>query len=475
MNDVAPKDGSLRRRVLRGAVLIASLALLAAALLPKPSQDEIRRIVVIHLDTTRTDDLSCYGGIGRTPNIDAVAARGMRYTNSVTPLPKTSPSIACFMTGRLPNRHGVYDVGGRLADELTTLPELLKEQGFVTGGFVSNPVVDRWKSDRAQTAGFDQGFDVFEGHAEPEGLEGPEGNAVPRMVCNVLVEKALRFVEAHHEDKFFLWMLHIDPHAAYAPPPPYDAMYLDDPLLRAQSVRLAPEEIHHQAFVNRRLDSHEYIARHLGEVTMTDRWLGLLLQRIEALPGRTLLVITADHGESMGDDGYWFGHGSNIRHPCINVPLIIACDGVVPIGSSEALAANIDLAPTILDLLGIPADGLVANGQSLRSTFEDPTPWPERMVPLQAYQGTKWRGVRSGTHCLQSEYDAADGQRLRSMLYDLRDDPTETTDVSDTQPEVLQELLMLEQAWFGQEAWPEADLSRDPEMARRLRTLGYLR
>ena len=69
---------------------------------------EIQRVVVIHLDTTRMDDFGCYGGVARTPNIDAVAARGMRYTNSITPIPKTSPSIASFMTGRLPNAHGVY-------------------------------------------------------------------------------------------------------------------------------------------------------------------------------------------------------------------------------------------------------------------------------------------------------------------------------------------------------------------------------
>ena len=97
----------MRQRLLRAALLVASLALLAAALLPGAGKDEIRRVVVIHLDTTRAEDLGCYGGIARTPSFDALAARGMRYTNSITPLPNTSPSVACFMTGRLPNRHGI--------------------------------------------------------------------------------------------------------------------------------------------------------------------------------------------------------------------------------------------------------------------------------------------------------------------------------------------------------------------------------
>ena len=264
--------------------------------------------------------------------------------------------------------------------------------------------------------------------------------------------------------------------APYAPPSPYDTMYLDHPRLAAANVTLDPSIIHHQAYVSDRLESRQYIARHLGEVTLTDMWLGKLFRRLEALPGRTLLVITADHGESLGDVGYWFGHGSNIRHPCVNVPLIIACDGVVPVGGSAALVANVDLAPTILDLLGVDATPLVANGLSLASTFTDPDPWPERMVPLQAYEATRWRGVRSADYCLQSLIDPESGRRVRSFLYDLTEDPRETRDVSGRLPRVLAEHVELEDAWFEQAGGREAgvDLRDDPEMMRRLRSLGYV-
>jgi arylsulfatase A-like enzyme len=473
------------RCVLKRSLLIVLFPAAVAALvsfMPKPGaaadrRSDIRRVVVIHLDTTRADDFSCSGGIARTPNIDAVAARGMRYTNSITPLPKTSPSIASFMTGRLPNRHGVYDVGGLLQDRFVTLQELLRAHGFVTGGFTSNLVVDRLKSDQTRSAGFDQGFDVFTGHrALPDVPEGAEANAVPRTLCAPLIEDALAFVEQHRDERFFLWMLHLDPHAPYAPPAPYDTMYLDHPVLAAANVELDPSVIHHQAYVSSRLESREYVARHLGEVTMTDAWLGKLFTRLQALPGRTLLVITADHGESLGDVGYWFGHGSNIRHPCVNVPLIIACDGVVPVGVSDALVANIDLAPTILELLGIDATPLVANGLSLTATFDDPDPWPQRMVPLQAYEATRWRGVRSADYCLQSLMDPASGQVARSFLYDLAEDPREQVDVSGRRPQVLAEHLELERAWFEEAGAPEEEihLRDDPEMMRRLRSLGYV-
>ena len=459
------------------AVTLMVFVLPLAGRAVNPSDDDIRRVVVIHLDTTRVDDLGCYGGITLTPNIDAVAARGMRYTNSITPIPKTSPSIASFMTGRLPNRHGVYNVNGKLQESFTTLPELLQAYGFKTGGFVSNPVVDRLKTDPTRTAGFDQGFDVFEGIRDlPDVPEGADPNDVPRTLCKPLVEAALDFVDRYQDDRFFLWMLHLDPHAPYAPPAPYDTMYLNNPLLLSKSVTLTPTEIHPQAYVESRLGSHEYIARHLGEVTLADYWIGVLLRRITRLPGRTLLVITADHGESMGDADYWFGHGSNIRHPCVNVPLIIACDGVVPIGTSDALVANIDLAPTILETLGIASAALGGNGFSLSPTFRHRDPWPDRMLPIQAYTGIRWRGVRSAKYCLQSEYNPADGEHLRTLLYDLGNDPLETVDVSESLPEVLGDHHRIEQVWFSRGRHPaDLQLLNDPEVIRRLRSLGYLR
>jgi arylsulfatase A-like enzyme len=443
-----------------------------------PGSDiEIRRVVVIHLDSTRMNDLGCYGGLARTPNIDGVAARGLRYTNSITPIPQTSPSIASFMTGRLPDRHGVYGVVGKLKESFTTLPELLQAYGFKTGGFVSNPVVDRLHTDSGRTAGFDQGFSVFEGIRDvPRTPEGTDPNDVPRNLCKPLVEAALDFIDRNQNDPFFLWMLHQDPHAPYAPPAPYDTLYLDHPEVTSGSTTLNPAEIQPNAYVKGRLESHEYVARHLGEVTLTDYWVGVLLRRIDQLPGRTLLVITADHGESLGDAGYWFGHGFNIRHPCVNVPLIIACDGLVPFGTSDALVANIDLAPTILELLGISPTALGTNGFSLGPTFRHANPWSGRMIPIQAYNGIRWRGVRSARHCLQSEFDPSDGSHLRTMLYHVEADPLESIDVSATMPDVYREHLAVEHVWFsGDGHAPDHELLNHPEVIQRLQSLGYLR
>jgi arylsulfatase A-like enzyme len=465
------------RFVLPGlAAILLAVALAFASSDRADRSPEIRRVVVIHLDTTRVDDLGCYDGIPRTPNVDAVAVRGMRYTNSIACTPKTSPSIATFMTGRLANRHGVYDVGGKLADEFTTLAEVLREDGFITGGFSSNVIVNTLPGS-AESPGFDQGFDVFNGYLtrldEAEG--GRKPNAIPRVLCTEPIDDALAFIDRCGDERFFLWMLHLDPHAPYAPHAPYDTMYVDHPELLANSVRLDPSVIHRQAYVESRLNSHEYIARHMGEVTQLDHGLGRLFAKLEGLPGRTLLVITADHGESLGDAGNWFTHGGDIRHPCVNVPLIIACDGVVPVGVSDALVANADLAPTILELVGLSSAALDADGRTLLPTFSDPVPWPGRMIPIQKSIGSKWRGVRSARFCLQSLFDEDTRERRASILYDLERDPRETTDVSDLFPEVLRDHLRFEAEWFGRERLIGQDLRTDPEMARRLRALGYLK
>jgi arylsulfatase A-like enzyme len=462
------------RIVIGSALAVALLLALVGLTAKRHMANEIRRVIVFHLDTTRVDDFSCYGGIPQTPNIDALAAGGMRYTNSIAPLPKTSPSVASFMTGRLANRHGIYDVGGLLVDELVTMTELLRKKGFATGGFTSNPSLDELKRGPKRSAGFDQGFDEFEGITDwPEFAPGVEQPSVPRQFCKALSEAAMQFVDDHAHEKFFLWVLHLDPHATYAPPEPWDSMYLDHPELLERSVEVPKDLIHPQALVSTRKWSHEYIARHMGEVSMVDHWIGKLLAKVRNLPGRTLIVITADHGESLGDADYWFGHGANIRHPCVNVPLIIACDGEVPRGTSEALVANVDIAPTILEILGISEEPLEADGRSLVPTFGDPDPWPERLIPIQAYRGDIWRGVRSAGYSLQTGFKK-DGTHLFSLLYDLRADPKESTDVADQHPDLMRLLVGFEKSWFERKSADENHLRDNPEMIERLRSLGYL-
>ncbi len=367
-------------------------------------------------------------------------------------------------------------MGGKLSDGLATLAEILGDNGFITGGFTTNAVVDKLHTGSAESAGFDQGFDVFKGFSTTvSGPDEHELNAIPRVLCADPINEAIDFIDACGDEKFFLWMLHLDPHAPYAPPAPYDTMYLDHPKLTKDSVRLQPAVIHHQAYTGSRLDSHEYIARHMGEVTLLDHWLGTLFSKLDELPGRTLLVITADHGESFGDAGIWFSHGRNIRHPCVNVPLIITCDGVIPVAVSDALAANIDLAPTILDLVGVPDTALHADGRTLVPAFTAGDPWPDRMIldPAEYRREVARCSQRSILPAIAVQpADARAGQdgALRPGRRPDRDDRR-----LGRFPNVLEAHRRYEDDWFSRGRAVGNDLRDNPEMLRRLESLGYLK
>ncbi|MBM4267149.1 MAG: sulfatase [Deltaproteobacteria bacterium] len=436
------------------------------------SDDGFRRVVVVHLDTTRVDGIGCFGGIAKTPNIDELCRRGRRYTNAIAPTPLTSPSIASFMTGRLTHRSGVYSVGGALRDELVTLAEVLGRNGFVTGGFTSNMVVAN-RSD-GLSWGFDQGFQTYRAALdEPKATASGQPHSIARDNAAVLTREALAFVDEHADEKFFLWLLYIDPHAPYAPPAPYDTMYAEEPRVLADRRDLDPETVGRQAYVEPVVDSAYYVSRYYGEISLVDRSVGELLERIDALPGETLWVVTADHGESLGDYDDWFEHGATVRHSCVNVPLILVADGVPP-GESAALVANVDLAPTILDLLGLSAEPLAADGRSLRPTFERPDPWPDRLIPINLGRGRRWRGVRSRDFVLQTELDLRSAREKSSSLYDLRNDPEETKDVAAANPAEFRRHKRYERKWFrGTGALPPRDVRTDYEMSERLRALGY--
>ncbi len=461
---------------------VAFVVLLLSALLApasgcgkgKTAPEDIRRVVVLHLDTTRVDAIGCYGGHARTPAIDALCKRGRRYTNAISPTPLTSPSIASFMTGKLSHESGVYTVGNVVKDKLETLAEVLRRNGFATGGFTSNMVTAN-RSD-GSSLGFDQGFDVYRAALDETPIPaGTDRRRFPRDNAAILTKEALAFVDQHANDRFFLWMLFIDPHAPYAPPAPYDTMYASDPALLGASRALTREQIGGQAVVEGESQSAYYTSRYYGEVSLVDRSIAELVARVDALPGKTLWIVTADHGESLGEQDRWFQHGKTLGHACVDVPLIVACDGCVPPGTSDALVANVDLAPTILDVLGVRAEPFGLHGRSLVPTFANADPWPDRMLPINVEHADRWRGVRTKTAVLQTRLQRPSGVPDQRLLYDLDRDPAETTNVAQGRPDLLRHLEKIEASWFlAREGEPAQDARTEYEMTERLRALGYL-
>ncbi len=276
-----------------------------------PPKDKIN-ILLISIDTLRPDRLSVYSDKYLiTPNIDAIATKGVVFERAFAHVPITLPSHASILLGLNPPSHGVRDNARfRVKPELTTLAEILKAEGYATGAFVGAfPLDSRF--------GLNQGFDVYDDlfPAQPS-LPFTFSERKAEMVIN----SALHWLEGQR-GPWFCWLHLWDPHTPYLPPESYLKRFSHDP--------------------------------YSGEVAYVDDQLGRLFAFLEERKqlAETLIIITADHGESLGEHGE-LTHGYFIYNSTLWVPLIIAGPGIKP-GRVSEFVSHIDLFPTICDLLRI--------------------------------------------------------------------------------------------------------------------------
>jgi len=361
----------------------------AAAPRPAPS------LLLVTLDTVRADRIGAYGhAAARTPNLDRLAARGVRFERAYAQVPLTLPSHASLLTGLHPPEHGLHDNGRRaLGPGPTTLAELFSARGFRTGAFVSAIALDR-------SFGLDRGFDHYDD--ELDVAPGSRREALERSAAHV-VDAALAWLTSG-EAPFFAWVHFYDPHAPYAPP---------------------------SAF-------RESGDLYDGEIAYVDVQLGRLLEWLEAerLVESTLVVVVADHGESLGEKGEKT-HGSLIYEGTQRIPLIVSWPGVLEEGvTATELAQQVDLLPTVLELCDWKAPESVS-GRSLAPVL---------------------RGEKSpaGTVYLESDYCALNfgWSPLRGIvherwkliqaptreLYDLARDPGEEHNLAAEHPETVSAL-----------------------------------
>ncbi|MBI1785400.1 sulfatase-like hydrolase/transferase [Candidatus Sumerlaeota bacterium] len=390
-------------------------------------------VVLITLDTTRPDHLGCYGAANaRTPNIDALAARGVLFRNAFCQVPMTLPSHTSILTGLYPHHHGVRLNGPyRLADNIPTLAEILKTNGYTTAAFVSAFVLD-------SQFGLDRGFDVYddaitrraEGDAERRGGE-----------TEALAERWLAHV--HGGPPFFLWLHLFDPHMPYDPPPPYAEQFKDDP--------------------------------YDGEIAYADECVGKIVAALkqDGVEDSTMIVFTADHGEGLGEHGELthslFIYDTTLRVPLIIVPPSGMSAGVWKKGSrAEGLAQSVDIAPTILDTLTLAArpefDGANLFAESASSpeakTLYAETLYPAsfRWSPLYSLRDPQWKWIRAP----------------KRELYDHLADPKETTNRAETEATIASALdaqLKKLRAGAGHAGSPSNASSGD---LAAIRKLGYV-
>jgi len=286
-------------------------------------------VLLITVDTLRADYLSCYGRKSiSTPNIDALAARGARFAQAMAQVPLTEPSHASILTGTYPQVHKVRDMGGFVLDRnVPTLATILGGAGWNTAAFVGAAVLSRYY-------GMDRGFAVYADSMEDEFSLKKLPGAIAEIRGEVVSRRALEWLEKSERGKpFFLWVHFYDPHFPYDPPEPYRSRYKKDP--------------------------------YGGEVAYVDEQVGKILQSLadRSLDSQTLVVLMADHGESLGDHGE-YTHGVFLYDSTMRIPLIFAGPGIPGGREVPQQVRSIDVLPTVTDFLSLPA-GERAQGVSL--------------------------------------------------------------------------------------------------------------
>jgi arylsulfatase A-like enzyme/tetratricopeptide (TPR) repeat protein len=399
-------------------------------------------VLLITLDTTRADHLACYGYPGvATPNLDAIAGRGVLFEQAATATPLTLPAHSTIMTGMYPTYHGVRVNGNTaLGDDQTTLAEAMAARGYETAAFIAAFVLDgRW--------GLKQGFAHYDDQFDLKKYKHLDLGEVQRP-GNEVVDAALAWLEAAKSKPFFAWVHLYDPHVPYAPPEPYASAY------------------------SRRGPAGPYD----GEIAFMDEQVGRLTEWLtrNGLDRSTIVVFVGDHGEALGSHGEGT-HGFFIYDYAMRVPFVVAAPFDAVRGKRVAAqVSTADVFPTILDLSGAPSP-VKTQGRSLAGLMFDPDSGGE--VP--AYGEAMSSNVQFGwspLHALRTpRYKYIDAPRPE--LYDLGRDAAEQENVLPKSPDVARRMkaeldrLMAETSRDAP-APQAADL--DKETMERLSALGYV-
>jgi len=416
-----------------GAVCLAIAALVIAGCGAREPKAAARQpnVLLVTIDTLRADHVGAYGAAtGATPNIDRLAREGTRFESAISSVPLTLPSHATILTGLLPTQHGVRNNGaGALAPERTTLAEAFSSRGYATAAFVGAFVLDR-------RYGLNQGFNVYDDEIDRDktmagALEAERDGAA-------VTDRALAWI-GNSNGPFFAWVHLYDPHAPYVPPEPFRTRFADRP--------------------------------YDGEVAAADAQLGRLLALLDTkgLRKDTIVVVTGDHGEALGEHGE-LTHGLLLFEPTLRVPLIVSAPSSTPGSVVREPVSLADLAPTIAALASVSfGDGKIA-GRDISTavrTGSEPAPatiYSETKYP-EMFGWSALAAIRSGG----AKLIASTGRRM----FDLAADPGETRDVVDEQRRAYHELDTKLAAIRSAET-TAAPAPVDSEAMAKLASLGYV-
>jgi arylsulfatase A-like enzyme len=460
-----------------------------------------QNILLVTFDTTRADHVGAYGGPeGLTPVLDRLAAQGVRFTRAHAHSAVTPVSHASILTGLNPYAHGLRTLHGnrryRLPDDVETLATRLAGDGYATAAFISAfPCGRRFGLDR----GFALFQDDFEVVAPPRvGASGNVSTGLAQRRADATTDEALAWLAARAEGApFFLWVHFFDPHDPLLRPPPshVDRRMADFPEhARMEELLTRDPSLLLDTYADRQDVLKDWLRRLYGaEIAFADAQLGRLLAEIDGLglAPSTLIAVTADHGEGLGDHGWW-GHGILYQEQ-IHVPLILRGAGLPEGVAIEDPVRHVDLPATLLDLAGglrftSPVEGisllpLIADRTAGRPPRPDSLPGPAYAdsVSLMRYGTVFARDVIEEKSDQLYAWIDQDLKWIRHRLrpaegelYDLRQDPGELRNLVAARPAEAARLDRDLERLRPMTEEIDFSLPDDPEVLERLRPLGYV-
>lgn len=330
-------------------------------------------ILLIGIETLRADHVSCLGYHRQTiPTLDNLAKEGVLFSNVIATSSSTMPAVMSVFTSLYPGVHKTTDYYKKLPEGITTLAQILKDNAYVTAGFIANTTLD-------SKHGFSKGFNLYDDFSVSLDFSldlfennDSDGRRVPytEETSEAAHRAAIGWLRDNHEKSFFMFVFYVDPHYDYTPPPPFDTVF--DPnydgsvdgrgmvaLPRSKRTRPAQKDLEH------------IIALYDGEILYTDGYISELLGKFKeyGILNNTLIIVFGDHGEEFYEHGS-NTHNHSLYRELIHVPLILRWPCVIPTDKQiSALVSQVDIMPTILDYLDIEYDGFT-QGFSIRELIE---------------------------------------------------------------------------------------------------------
>ena len=450
-------------------------------------------IILIVIDAARADHFSCYGYRRKTtPYIDQIAGEGVLYKNAISPAGWTLPAHASIFTGTYPSKHGAHLENTVLSDELPTLAEVLMRNGYKTCGFCTN----YWITEATGLSrGFSEFYDFHYSKLETIFKRVPD---IIRLRGRdswgyTITNEVMKWIKHNSNTPYFLFVHYGELHLPYHIPAPYNSMFLpqDIPYKRAkkvnQNVKLFYAGLSKMSKIDFKISKDLYD----GALVYLDNIIGEFYKFLKNnhLLDNTILIITSDHGESLGDHNH-LDHYYVLYDTLLKVPLILRFPKLLPKGLLiDRQVQTLDIFPTILKILDIknedlndiqgyplPPLGDTFHPFTIAERFKDIKGLKESFPNVDLSHLKKFEDDRK-TAIRTERYKLIYSQNGDSELFDIINDPKEENNIINEHNEIVEDLLMKINTWkssFKPAKIKGQEARFDDEIKKRLKALGYL-